>query len=488
MENTKHKVMTNFIWRFAERCGAQLVAFVVSVVLARILDPEHYGTVALITVITSILQVFVDSGLGNALIQKKDADDTDFSTVFFTNIVFCTLLYTLLFVCSPLIARFYNNMELVPYIRVLGITILVSGVKNVQQAYVSKNMIFKKFFWATLVGTLTAAVVGITMALNGLGVWAIIAQQVVNVSIDTIMLWIIVKWRPKLKFSFQRLKGLFSYGWKLLVSHLLDTVYKDIRQLVIGKKYSSSDLAFYNKAKQFPNLVVTNVNTSIDSVLLPTMSKAQDNREHVKTMTRRAIKTSVFIMSPLLMGLAFCSNNVISLVLTDKWLPSVPFMVIFCITYMFYPIHTANLNAIKAMGRSDLFLKLEVIKKTIGIVLLLITMNISVMAMAYSLLVSSVLGQIINSWPNKKLLNYSYLQQVKDIAPSIILAVLMGVIVYCWNFANLNVVPTLALQVLTGGIVYIIGAKLFKNDSFDFVLDTLKGFKKGKKINERDVS
>jgi len=486
MEDTKQKVMSNFIWRFAERCGAQLVAFVVSVVLARILDPEHYGTVALITVITSILQVFVDSGLGNALIQKKDADDTDFSTVFYTNIVFCTILYLGLFFASPLIAKFYNNMELVPYIRVLGITILVSGVKNVQQAYVSKNLIFKKFFWATLVGTLTAAVIGIIMALKGFGTWAIVAQQVINVSIDTLMLWITVKWRPKWKFSFKRLKELFSYGWKLLVSHLIDTVYNDIRQLIIGKKYSSSDLAYYNKAKQFPQLIVVNVNSSIDSVLLPTMSKVQDNKEHVKMMTSRAIKTSVFVMAPLLMGLAFCSNNVISIVLTDKWLPSVPFMVIFCITYMFYPIHTANLNAIKAMGRSDLFLKLEILKKIVGITLLLITMNISVMAMAYSLLVSSVLSQIINSWPNKKLLNYSYLQQLKDIFPSILLAVVMGGIVYCWNFVGLGTIVTLTLQVITGGAVYIAGAKLFKNDSFDYVLETVKGlFKRKKKVGEK---
>ena len=486
MEDTKQKVMSNFIWRFAERCGAQIVAFIVSVVLARILEPEYYGTVALITVITSILQVFVDSGLGNALIQKKDADDMDFSTVFFTNIFFCVFLYIVLFASSPLIAKFYNNVELVPYIRVLGITILVSGVKNVQQAYVSKKLIFKKFFWATLVGTLIAAGIGIIMALNDFGVWAIIAQQIVNVSIDTLMLWITVNWRPKLVFSFRRLKELFSYGWKLLISSLMSTIYGDIRQLVIGKRYSSSDLAYYNRASQFPNLIVTNVNTSIDSVLLPTMSQHQDDKEKVKTMTRRAIKISVFIMSPLLMGLAFCSNNVISIILTDKWLPCVPFMVILCVTFMFQPIHTANLNAIKAMGRSDLFLKLEIVKKVVGISLLLITMNISVMAMAYSLLVSSVFDQIINSWPNKKLLNYSYLQQLKDIAPSILLAVGMGAIVYCWNFAGLGTVVTLILQVLTGVVVYIAGAKLFKNDSFEYVLETVKGLvKRKKKVEEK---
>ena len=478
MEKTKQKVMSNLIWRFAERSGAQLVGFIVSVVLARILNPDVYGTVALVTVFTAIFQVFVDSGLGNALIQKKDADDLDFSTVFYANVVFCIILYIVIFLISPAIANFYNNHELVALTRVLGITILISGVKNVQQAYVSKHLIFKKFFWATLVGTITAAVIGIIMALKGFGVWALVAQQLINLTIDTIMLWVTVKWRPIKAFSFERLKGLFSYGWKLMVSAVVDTVYNDIRQLIIGKFYTSADLAFYNKGKQFPQLIVSNINTSIDSVLLPTMSKAQDNKEQVKAMTSKAIKTSVYIMAPFMMGLAFCSNNIVSIILTDKWLSCVPFLIIFCISFLFYPIHTANLNAIKAMGRSDLYLKLEIAKKAVGIILLLITMKISVMAMAYSLLISSVLSQIINSWPNKKLLNYSYIQQLKDILPSIVLAVVMGAIVYCYNFLHLGKIITLILQVITGAIIYIAGSKLFKIDTFDYLLDTIKGFKK----------
>ena len=470
------------LWRFAERCGAYLVQFVVSIVLARILGPEAYGTIALMTVFITILQVFVDSGLGNALIQKKNADDIDFSTVFYTNIVFCLILYIILFFCAPLIANFYDNEELVILTRVLGLTIIISGVKNIQQAYVSKHLLFKKFFFATLTGTIGAAVVGILMALNGYGVWALITQQLLNLFVDSLVLWITVKWRPIKAFSFQRLKGLFSYGWKLLVSTVLDTVYNNIRQLIIGKKYSSSDLAFYNKGKQLPHLIISNVNSSIDSVLLPTMSKEQDDKEKVKNMTRRAIKTSVYIMAPLMMGLAFTSNNLIEVLLTDKWLPCVPYLCIFCITYMFYPIHTANLNAIKAMGRSDLFLKLEILKKIVGIILLLCTMNISVMAMAYSLLISSVLSQIINSWPNRKLLNYNYLQQLKDILPSIILAVIMGSLVYLINFIGLPSFITLIIQIIMGGIIYIGLSKLFKIDSFNYILEILKGFrKKGKK-------
>jgi len=225
MPITRQKIFSNLIWRFLERTGAQLVAFIVAIVLARILTPEDYGTIALITVFTTILNVFVDSGLGSALVQKKDADNVDFSTVFYTNVIFCIILYAILFFVSPLIADFYKRQELTAVIRVLGITILISGVKNIQQSYVSKTLQFKKFFFATLVGTVIAAIVGVWMAYHGFGVWALVAQQITNLSIDTILLWITVKWYPNFVFSFERLKGLFSFGWKLLVSALIDTTY-----------------------------------------------------------------------------------------------------------------------------------------------------------------------------------------------------------------------------------------------------------------------
>ena len=486
MEDTKQKVFSNLIWRFAERIGAQLVSFIVSIILARILSPNDYGVIALVTVFITIMQVFVDNGLGNALIQKKDADDIDFSTVFYTNIIFCIIMYLIIFFCAPLVAKFYNNEQLILLTRILGITILISGVKNIQQAYVSRKMIFKKFFFATLIGTVGAGVLGIMLAKNGCGVWALVAQQLFNLLVDTIVLWITVKWRPKKAFSFNRLKGLFSYGWKLSASSILDTIYNNARQLIIGKIYSSSDLAFYNKGKQFPELIVNNINTSIDSVLLPTMSREQDDKEKVRAMTRRAIKTSGFIMAPLMMGLAFTSNNVIKILLTDKWLFSVPYLCIFCISFMFYPIHTANLNAIKAVGRSDLFLKLEIIKKAIGIILLLITMKISVMAMALSLLVTGMVSQIVNAWPNKKLLEYGYIVQLKDILPNIILATLMGIIVWFVNFLQFSTIMILLLQILIGFTIYIGGAIIFKFDSFEYLINTLKDIKNKRKKEQKE--
>lgn len=470
------KVISNFIWRFAERCGAQLVSFVVSIVLARILAPEDYGTIALVTVFTAILQVFVDSGLGTALIQKKDADDLDFSSVFYFNVFVCLVLYAGMFVAAPYIAIFYKDTSLTPVIRILSLTIVISGVKGIQQAYVSRNMLFRRFFFSTIGGTIFSAFLGIGMAYAGAGVWALVAQQLSNTMIDTLILWITVKWRPKKAFSWIRLKTLLTFGWKLLVSSLLDTVYNNLRNLVIGKLYSSADLAFYNQGDKFPKVIVTNINTSIDSVLLPTMSNAQDDKNRVKQMTRRAIKTSTYIMAPLMMGLAFCAEPVVKIILTEKWLPCVPFLRIFCVTYMFWPVHTANLNAIKAMGRSDYFLKLEIAKKIIGLILLFSTMWYGVMAMAYSLLLSSVLSQLINSWPNSKLLDYGYVEQIRDIAPGILLAVIMGVCIYFVGIIPLPTVAILAIQVIVGVAIYIAASALLKIEAFEYLLEIIRSF------------
>ena len=474
MATERKEVLSNFLWRFAERCGAQLVAFIVSIVLARLLTPDDYGTIALVTVFTTIMQVFVDSGLGTALIQKKDADDLDFSSVFYFNFAVCIVLYLIMFFSAPLIASFYSLPELTPVVRVISLTIVISGVKGVQQSYVSRNMLFKRFFYATLGGTIFSAFLGIAMAYLGFGVWAIVAQQLSNTAIDTLILWITVKWRPKWIFSWERLKGLLGFGWKMLCSALLDTIYNNIRSLLIGKVYSSADLAYYNEGKKFPNLIVTNINSSINSVLLPAMSREQDDKDRVKNMTRRSIMVSCYIMAPLMIGLACCASNIVVVVLTEKWLPCVFYLQIFCITYMFYPIHTANLNAIKAMGRSDLFLKLEIWKKVIGMILLLATLFISVKAMAYSLLISTLTSMIINSWPNKKLLDYSFIEQMKDILPSILLAVGMGVVVYFIGLFNLPTLPLLLIQVVCGGLIYVAGSAIFKLEPFLYLFGIIK--------------
>lgn len=474
---TKKQVIFGFFWRFAERIVAQGVSFIVTLVLARILMPRDYGTVALIVVITNILQVFVDSGMGNALIQKQNADEIDFSTAFYFNVVVCVIIYSLLFIASPIIANFYNKPEMLPMLRVAGITILISGLKNIQQAYVSRNLIFKKFFFSTIIGTLISAVVGIYMALKGFGAWALIAQTLTNTTIDAFVLWITVKWRPVLAFSFTKFKELFKFGWKLLVSSLLDTVYSNLRQLIIGKMYTSSELAYYNRGKQLPELATVNIDTSINSVLLPAMSRSQDDKVELKKMTRRAIRISSYIMWPVMIGLMATANSLVSLILTDKWLPLVPYMRIFCLSFAIWPIHTTNLNAINAMGRSDIFLKLEIVKKIIGMIVLVVTMWFGPLIMAWSMCFTGFISMFINSYPNRKLMDYKYGEQIKDIIPDIILSSIMGVTVYSVEFLHLPTIVTLLVQILLGIVIYIALSKLTKNESFDYIYSYFVKFK-----------
>ena len=473
MDN-KQKVVSNLIWRFMERFGSQLVAMVVQIILARMLDPAVFGTVAKVTIITTILLVFVDSGMANSLIQKKDPDDLDFSSVFYFNMAFCLVLYAGLFAAAPAIARFYDDAQLTAIVRVLGLTVVVAGVKNVQQAYVSKTLQFKRFFFATLGGTLLSAAVGIVMVFCGFGVWAIVAQQLTNVTVNTAILWLTVGWRPKQMFSFERLKGLLGYGWKLLVSGLLDTVYNKLREIMIAVFYTDADLAYYNRGMTYPNLLVENINASIDSVLLPVLSAEQDHKEQVRNMTRRAIRISTYVMMPMMMGLAVCAEPLIRLLLTDKWLPCVPYLRIFCFSYAFYPLHTANLNAIKAMGRSDLFLKLEIIKKVFGVIILLVTLQYGVYVMALSLLFTSVMSQLINSWPNAKLLDYAYGHQLMDMLPAILLSLVMGAAVYPIQLFGWSDWVTLPVQVIAGAAVYILGSVIFRLDSFSYLLGIMK--------------
>lgn len=469
MSNSKKIVISNFIWRFAERCGAQGITFVVSIILARLLEPEAYGEIALVTVFINILQVFVDSGMANALVQKKNADETDFSTVFFFNLTMCSILYFLLFVTAPYIAMFYGMPKLTAVIRVLSLVLIISGLKNVQQAFVSKKLLFKTFFFSTIGGTIGAAVVGIVMAYMGFGIWALVAQQLLNTLVDTCILWITVKWRPKWIFSFSRLQELFSFGWKLLLSHFLDTVYKNARSLMIGKFYSTEKLAHYSRGNQLPSLVITNVNSSLDSVLFPVMSGVQDDVEQVKAMTRRVIRVSSYMIWPLMVGLAACADTIVEILLTEKWLPCVPYLRIFCVFYAFWPVHTANLNAIKAMGRSDIFMRLEIIKKTIDVVLILVALPFGVISMALSELVTAPISALINAAPNKKLLGYGYKEQVKDMIPSMILSLVMGICVYALSFIHWNSIVTLTIQIFVGGTVYVSMSHALKLESYLYI-------------------
>ncbi len=479
---SKVGVIKNLIWKYAEQCSGQIIQFIVSIVLARLLTPEDYGLIGLITVFISVALVFAKSGLGQALVQKKDADDRDFSTVFYFSIVFSIIIYVILCLGAPLIAGFYDTPELTNVVRVLGITVVIGTVNSVQQAYVQKTMQFKRFFLSTLVGTLVSAVIGIAMAYGGFGVWALVAQQISNQLINTIVLWFTVKWRPKRHFSFESMKALFSFGWKLLCTGLIDTIYNNLYSLIIGKYYSATEVGHYNRGKQFPMLIIQNINSAIDSVMYPVLAEAQDEKEKVKSITRRSIVTSTFFIFPAMAGLAAIAEPLTVLLLTEKWLPAVPFIQFCCFIYALWPIHTANLQAIKALGRSDIFLTLEIIKKAVGVTALIITLPYGLIVMMVARCISVVISSFINAYPNKKLLGYSYWEQVKDMAPSLIISVIMMCAALPITLLPMSAFAQIVLQVIIGVTVYVGLAKLFKLECFEYILDTVKGFKnKGKK-------
>lgn len=474
MDESKSKIFSGLIWKFGERITAQLISLLVSIILARLLSPDEYGAVAIVMIFITLANVFVSSGFGNALIQKKDADNLDFSSVFYINIAIGIALYIVIFCIAPFIANFYDMPILSPTLRVLGIRIVIASINSVQQAYVSRNMLFKRFFWSTLFGTLVSGIVGVVMAYHGFGVWALVAQYLTNTCTDTVVLWFTVRWRPCLQCSFSRAKELFSYGWKLLLSGLLDTGYKQLRSLIIGRKYSSSDLAYYNQGDKYPALLVTNINASISSVIFPAMAQCQDDRTKVKSMTRRAIQISSFVLWPCMLGVAAIAKPLVVFLLTDKWLPCVPYIRIFCFTYGLWPIHTANLQAINAVGRSDLFLKLEITKKIVGMVAILVSMNYGPLVMAYSLVVTDLIATVINAFPNKELLKYGYFEQIKDMMPSFVIALVMALVIYPVQNLGFSNITTIIIQVLLGGSVYIALAILTKQKSLTYLLEIVK--------------
>lgn len=463
--------LTNLIWKFGERLSSQLVAFVVSIIIARILDPTDYGLVAMVMVFISISYVLVDGGFSSALIQKKNADRLDFSTVFYFSVVFAATIYVILYFLAPYIANFYGEQYqlLTPLLRILGLQIIIHSINSVQTAYISRKMMFRNFFWATLIGTCFSAVVGIYMAYNGFGVWSLVGQQLTASIINTLFLYLITRKLPSMEFSFSRLKSLLNYGAKLLGANLLTSLFLDIRSFIIGKLYSADQLAFFDRGRQYPHLVGNNINTSVGAVLFPKMSYQQDNPIAIKMMTRKSIRFCAYVMCPLMLGLAAVAEPLVRLLLTEKWIPCVPFLQLFCIIYLFQPIHTANMQAIKALGRSDIYLKLEIIKKSIEIVMLLIVMWVSVIAIAINMAILTTLFTLINAYPNTKLLGYSLKEQFQDIIPAIGMSIVVFLCAYIVTYLPVNDLFILALQTITGLLVYILLSVMTKNQEFKYI-------------------
>ena len=482
-ENRSGKAASSLLFKLMESFGMQGIAFVVGLVLARRLDAADYGVLGMLMVFIAFSQVFVQSGLNTALIQKKDADDEDFSSVFWFSLAVAVVLYLLLFAFAPLLAALMKRPDLAPALRVLSLILIPGALVSIQGAAVARQMLFRKMMLCSLLATVLSGGVGIAMAYAGMGYWALVAQQMTNQVTLAILLLIFVPWKPALHFSWQRVTGLLRFGWKLLVSSILDTGYMNLRSLVIGLKYNDAALGNFTRGKQFPELVMNAVNGSIQSVMLPVLSEEQDDIPRMKQMMRRSVKGSSFLVLPLMAGLAAVAAPMVTLLIGDKWLPCVPFLQICCIDFAFYPIHTANLQAINAMGRSDVFLKLELIKKSYGVAILLIALFCfnTPLAIAWGAAISTVLSAFVNASPNRKLLGYGYLEQMKDILPSILCSLIMFAIVWAMNALTLPPILLLPLQVLIGIAIYGGLALLTKNDSLPYLWDMVKKvLKKGR--------
>lgn len=467
------------IWKFLERIGVQGIQFVLQVVLARLLDPEHYGVLSLMIIFTTLANVFIQNGFNTALIQNKDVTEDDYSSAFWVSVAIAAVIYTVLFFAAPFIAAFYKVPDLVKPFRVLCLILFPGAWNSIQLAKVSRNMDFKKVFYSNIGGYVIAGVVGIVVALLGGGLWALVAQALLNVLAACVVMAFTVRWRPRMVCNLARVGVLFSFGWKILVSTLLDTLYQDIRSLVIGKKYTADMLGYYNRGKQFPQLITNSINGTLQSVLLPAMSAEQDKKENVKTLMRNTVIMGSFLLFPMMAGLAGVATPLVRLLLTDKWLPCVPFLQIYCFILAFRPVHSSNLQAINAMGRSDIFLKLEIIKKSVGIVTLVIAVFCfdSPVAIAMTGAITTIASCFINAYPSKKLIGYSYMEQVKDFLPALVVSLVMCAVVLTIGRLSLAPVWTLLIQMAVGVTVYVGISAVFRLKAFLQLMKMLKAEK-----------
>lgn len=477
MNELRKKTISGFIYKMLERVGAQGVNFIVSLVLARLLLPDEYGLISLVLVIINILDVFVTYGFGNSLIADKNSDSVDFSTCFYFGLVFSCLVYAALFFAAPYISIFYKSPKLEIVLKIMGLRVPIAAINSVQQAYVSKHMMFKKFFISTSIGTVVSGVIAIIMAYYGAGVWALVEQYMGNVICDTICLWLIVGWRPIKAFSIKRLKKIYDYGWKILLVGLIDTGYSQMRSLVIAKRYSNSDLAYYNKGNQFPALGMNIIEPTINGVLFPALSQCQDDVSEMRSITRRMIKVSTYLVFPIMIGLIVVAEPLVTVLLTEKWIECVPYLQICCVAYLFRPLQFINNSVIKASGNGGLLLKLDVIKKIFGIILLLISMPFGVKTIAISFALTNYISTIINIGPNRKILDYGYRQQIKDVFLSGLASVIMGGVVFYIGKLNIDTLLLLVLQVFSGVILYFCLSKILHIDSFDYLLQMLKNIR-----------
>ncbi len=475
---SRKDVLSSFGWSYAEKLASQIISFVLSIILARLLTPDDYGKLTLVNIFITIMSAATLTGFGSALIQKKDATNTDFSSALYFSMTMSAAAYLVLFFGAPFLSQLLGE-DITTYLRVAALVLIISSFNTVQHAYVIRKMQFYKLFIATMIAAAVSAVVGITMAYNGYGVWALVAQHLTTAVVNTVIVAFISGWRPQFVFSKASVAQTYKFGWKLIASSVMDATYRQLRSLSIGQKYTTADLAYYDRGNQYPSLVVNNIDTSIASVLAPALSRKQDDLQNLKQMVRRGVKTSSVILFPLLIGLAVCAEPLVLFMLTEKWLPCVPYLQLLSIALMLKPIQTANLQGIIALGRSDVYLRIQVLQKVIGIAIIAATVLLfdSITIIALGEIIAYVLFAFINVFPNKKYLKYRFREQMMDMIPQLLLAAIMGAIVFAIGyFVHINVVLLLVLQIVVGAIFYIAAMRILKIEGFMYLWNMMLGF------------
>lgn len=476
MESNKQKVAGGLFWSYGERIMAQLVSLVVSIVLARLLEPENYGVISIVMIFITFCDAIVSGGFGNAIVQKKDADELDVNTMLCCSVATSFLLYLIIFCAAPFIADFYEMDIIRSILRVLGLRLLISGVNSIQRAWIQKRMLFKRFFISTSFGTIISAIVGIVMAYIGMGAWALVAQYLTNSFIDTTVLLITNDWKPRLQFSWVRAKNMLSYGWKVLVTTVVYTIEGDLRSLIIGKKFGSADLAYYDQGKKFPNLLVTNINTSISNVMFPVLSENQNDLIRLKQMCRRAVRVGIFLLFPLLIGLIGVADTFVVAVLSAKWVPCIPFLRILTLVFLVRPFTTTCQQSILSVGRSDVTLKIEILVNAVAIGILFYSVFIleSVIGIAIGTLFAEGVSMVMFMYYENKIIRYSYKEQLQDLLPSLTMSTLMGGFVYLLHFLPLHEGLVLIIQIVIGAAFYLLVSYAIKFEPFIYLIKMVR--------------
>lgn len=474
MTSLKEKTVKGVFWSSIDRFSSQGIQFIFSILIARMLLPSDYGVIAMLGIFLAVSQSFIDSGFGTALVQKIDRTETDFSTVFYFNILVACFFYGLLWIISPYIASFYDIPLLESVTKAVALTLIFNALGGIQNAKLTIAIDFKTRAKISLMCTISTGIIGLIMAYKGYGVWALVTQNIANSILNATLLWLFVRWIPQRTFSMQSFRQLFGFGSKLLASGLLDTIYNNIYPLVIGKFFSASTLGVYSRASSLAQYPSSNLTSVLQSVTFPVLSSIQNDEERLGNAYRRLLRMSVFIIFPLMIGLSAVADPFIRLVLTDKWEGAIYLLQIVCFSMMWYPVHAINLNLLQVKGRSDYFLKLEIIKKIIGVSMLCITVPIGIVAMCYGSICTSIICLGVNTHYTWKLIGYGFKRQMREMLPTLLHALVMGVI--AWTAVQL--LPTIESQliggILSGATYYIIGAWLLKFKELQEVVSLIK--------------